>query len=43
MDDLAVHVRQAIFAAIVAEGESLMIKSEEIQDGGVEVVDVDAV
>ena len=36
-------VGEAELAALVAEGEAFVIDAEEVEDGGVEVVDVDGV
>ena len=43
VDDVAVDVGGAEVAAGVAEGEFFVIEAEEVEDGGVEVVDVDGV
>ena len=43
MDDFAVDVGQAHVAAAEAVGESLVIDAQEVQDRGVEVVDLDLV
>ena len=40
--DMAVDVGQAEVAAIVAEGEPLVIQAQQVEDGGVEVVMRDA-
>jgi len=40
---IALHFRQAHVATGVAEGELGMFKAEEVEDGGVPVVDVDGV
>ncbi len=37
------HVGEAEVAALEAEGELLVVEAEQVQDRGVEVVDVDAV
>jgi len=42
-DDVAVDVGEAEGAALVGEGEALVVEAEEVEEGGVEVVDVDAV
>ena len=42
-DHVAVHVGQAEVAAGVAVGELLVVEAEQVQDRGVQVVDVDAV
>src|SRR6266498_1054574 len=42
-DHLPLHVGQAEIAAGAAEGQFFVIKSEQGQDGGVQVVDVDLV
>src|ERR1051325_4404380 len=36
---MPLHVRQATLHAIVLEGELLVIEAEEVEDGGVEVVE----
>src|SRR5690348_6779568 len=36
---LAGHVGQALVPAAVAEGQALVVQAEQVQDGGVEVVD----
>src|SRR5689334_22123206 len=43
LDHLAVHVRKAEVAALEAEGELGVVEAEEVDDGGLEVVDVDSV
>ena len=43
VDDVALDVGEAEVAAGVAVGEFFVIETEEMEDGGVEVVDVDAV
>src|SRR6476660_2812468 len=40
VDDLAVDVGEAEIAARIAIGETLVVKTHELQDGGVQVVDV---
>ena len=42
-DDLAVHIGEAEVAAAEAEGQAFMIQSHEVQDRGVQVMDVDFV
>ena len=42
-DDFAVDVGEAVVAALEAEGEFGVVEAEEVEDGGVEVVDVDFV
>ena len=37
------HIRQAKFAALEAVGEPLVVDTEQVHDGGLEVVDVDRV
>jgi hypothetical protein len=37
------HVGQAEIAAVEAEGETLVIEAQEVQEGGVQVVDADLV
>ena len=39
---LAMHVGQAEVAAGVAVGETLVVEAQQVQDRGVQVVDVDA-
>ena len=43
LHDLAMHVGQAEVAAAVAVGEAGMVQAHQVQDGGVQVVDVHAV
>ena len=43
LDELAVDVGEAEIAALVFVGEPRVVDAEEMQDRGVEVVDVDAV
>src|SRR5262249_40644326 len=43
VDDLAVDVSQTVVAAGVAVGQALVIDAQEMQDRGVEVVDMDLV
>ena len=43
VDDVAVHVGQAEVAAGVAVGELLVVEAQQVQDRGVQVVDVDRV
>jgi hypothetical protein len=38
-DHLAFHVREAALDAVVLEGEALEVEAEEVEDGGVEVVE----
>ena len=38
---VAVDVGEAEVAALEAEGEFLVIEAEEVEDGGLEIVDVD--
>ena len=40
LDDLAVHVGQAEVSAGVAVGELFVVEAEEVEDRGVQVVDV---
>ena len=40
---LPVHIGQAVIAAAEAEGQAFMIQSHEVQDRGVQVMDVDFV
>ena len=42
-DDVAVDVGEAVVAALEAVGESGVVEAEEVEDGGLEVVDVDFV
>ena len=37
------HIRQSEVTALKAIGELLVVEAEEVQDGGLEVVDVDFV
>ena len=39
--DIPMHVGQAVFAALVAEGQAFVIEAQQVQHGGVEVVCVD--
>ncbi len=41
--DVAMHVGQAEIAAAVAIRQPLVVEAHEVQNGGVQVVDVDAV
>lgn len=41
--DLAVDVRETELPSLIAEGQLLMVDSEQVKDGGVEVVNVDGV
>lgn len=43
MNDISGDIGESEVAAGVAEGELFVIESEEVQDGGVEIVDVHAV
>ena len=43
LDDLPVHVGQPVVAAAVAVGQPLVVDAQQVQDGGVQVVDVDLV
>ena len=38
---MPVHVGEAEVAALEAVGELLVVEAEQVQDGGVQVVDVD--
>jgi hypothetical protein len=38
--DLPFHIGETHFASGVAEGEALVVEAEEVQDGGVPVLDV---
>ena len=42
-DDMAGDIGQAIVTAVVAVGELFVIEPEHVEDGGVEVVDVDLI
>ena len=42
-DNVAVHVGEAEVAAGVVVGEAFVVEAEEVEDGGLEVVDVDLV
>ena len=42
-DDLAVHVGQAVVAALELERQPGVVDAQAVQDRGVQVVDVDAV
>ena len=41
--DLAFGVGQPVLAAVVGEGQAGVVEAQEVQDRGVQVVDVDAV
>src|SRR3954470_18625621 len=41
LDDLAMHIREPEVPALKAISELLMIETEEVQDGGVQVVNMD--
>ena len=43
VDDVAVDVGQAEVSAGVAVGESFMVQAHEVQDCGVEIMNVDSV
>ena len=43
VDNVAVDVGEAEVAAAVAVGEALVIEAEEVEHGGLQIVDVDAV
>ena len=43
VDHIPRHIRQAEVAALELEGELQVVEAEEMQDGGVEVVDMGAV
>ena len=43
VDDAAMHVGQAVVAAGVTIGESFVIEAHQVQDCGVEVVNVDRI
>lgn len=38
-NDVPMHVRQPAFGAVVVEAELFVVDTEEVEDGGVEVVD----
>src|SRR5437879_12373901 len=38
--DFSMHVREAKFAALIFESQALVIETEEMKDGGVEIVNV---
>ena len=42
-DDIPADVRQAIIATLEAEGQAFVVQAEEMQDRGLQVVDVDFV
>ena len=42
-DDLTVNIGQTKTASLILEGEPLVVDAHQVQEGGVEVVDVDAV
>ena len=37
---LAMHVRQSEVSALIAVGQSFVVNSQQVQDGGVEVMNV---
>jgi hypothetical protein len=43
MHELAMHVGEAVVAALVAEGEAFVIEAEEVEQRGVQVMRVDGV
>jgi hypothetical protein len=43
VDDVSKHVRQPVIAATVAVGQFFVIDTKEVQDGGVEIVNVNFV
>ena len=43
VDDVAVDVGEAVIAALVVEREPFVVEAETVEDGGLEVVDVDRV
>ena len=43
MDDVTRDIGQAVVTAGVAVGELFMIQPHQVEDGGVEVVDVNAI
>ncbi|MFM1945457.1 MAG: hypothetical protein RI897_4439 [Verrucomicrobiota bacterium] len=43
MDDVAVDVGEAEVTSGVAEREAFVVEAEQVEDGGVEVMDVDGV
>ena len=40
-DDLPMHVGQPVVAALEAIGQLLVVQAQQVEDGGLEVVDVD--
>src|SRR6185312_7163551 len=42
-DHISMHIRQAEIAALEAEGELFVVDAEGGEDGGVEIVDMDAI
>src|SRR5262249_55005141 len=43
LHDMTMHIGQAIVPALVLEGQSSVIDAQEMQDGGLEVMDVNRV
>lgn len=43
MDDVAMHVGQSTIDAIVTNGESRVVDAEQVQDGGMNIVDLSGV
>jgi hypothetical protein len=43
IDDVAVDIGEPVVAALVVEGEPFVVEAETVEDGGLEVVDVDRV
>ncbi len=41
--DSSLDIGQSLVTAFVEEGEAFVVEAEDVQDGGVEVVDVDGV
>ena len=39
----AVHLREAVIAAAVTEGKAFVVEAQLVEDGGVDVVDVDGI
>ena len=43
LDDIAVHIRQTVVAASMAEGQAFVIQAQQMQDGRVEIVHMNPV
>ena len=43
MDDMAVDVSKAVLATLELEGETFVVNAEEVENGGLEIVDMNLV